>query len=192
MAVNIPPARCAWAAREPSITYHDTEWGVPLHDDRALFELLSLEGAQAGLSWETVLKRREGYRRAFAGFHARVVADWGAHDIERLLGDAGIIRHRGKIASVITNARAVLELQRTFGSLDAYLWAFVDGAPLRNAWASIEEVPARTPLSDALSKDLKRRGVTFAGTTICYAFMQAAGLVNDHTTGCFRYAALEA
>jgi len=185
-----PPAhkrRCAWALEEPMVEYHDTEWGVPLHDDRALFEFLILEGAQAGLSWSTILRKRENYRAAFDGFDARRIAGYGAPKTAALLADAGIVRNRLKIAAAIGNGQALLEAQDEFGSFDAYIWRFVDGRPLRNRWRRVEDVPARTPQSDAMSKDLARRGFRFVGSTICYAFMQATGMVNDHLVSCFRY-----
>ena len=169
------------------LAYHDLEWGVPLHDDRALFELLILEGAQAGLSWATVLRRREGYRAAFEGFDIARIAAYGEPEVARLLADPGIIRNRAKVRATVGNARAALEVQREFGSLDAYLWSFVGGTPRRNGFASMAELPAETEESKALSKDLRRRGFGFVGPTIMYAFMQAAGLVNDHTVQCFRY-----
>jgi DNA-3-methyladenine glycosylase I len=184
-----PVTRCAWAGSELLAQYHDREWGVPVHDDRMLFEFITLEGAQAGLSWETVLKKRARYQEAFAGFDPAKVARFTPTRVERLLQDPGIIRHRGKIESTIANARAVLALQREFGSLDRYLWGFVDGKPIVNRPRSTAEVPARTPLSDVLSKDLRRRGFGFVGSTICYAFMQAVGMVDDHAVGCFRAAA---
>jgi DNA-3-methyladenine glycosylase I len=167
--------------------YHDEEWGVPVHDDRALFELLTLEGAQAGLSWSTILNKREGYRRAFDGFDFEKVAGYGDAEVERLLGDAGIVRNRGKIEAAVSNARALMAVREEMKSFDAYIWWFVFGSPKRNAWKSPGEVPGATPESDAMSADLKKRGFKFVGTTICYAFMQAAGLVNDHEVGCFRY-----
>ena len=176
--------RCAWATTDLLAAYHDREWGVPLHDDRALFEFLVLEGAQAGLSWETVLKKREHYRRVFDGFDPVRVAGYGPGKIAGLLANPGIIRHRLKILSAVENARAFLATQAEFGSFDAYLWRFVGGRPLRRPWA--EERITRSPGSDALSKDLRRRGFRFVGTTICYAFMQATGLVNDHEPACFR------
>jgi DNA-3-methyladenine glycosylase I len=180
--------RCAWAEGDPlSIAYHDQEWGVPVHDDRILFEFLLLEGAQAGLSWSTILRKREHYRRAFSGFDARRVARFDDRRLERLLADPGIVRNRLKVASAVSNARAFLGVQREFGSFDAYLWPFVGGAPVRNRWRRVGDVPASTCASDALSRDLKRRGFRFVGATICYAFMQAVGMVNDHTTDCFRY-----
>ena len=179
--------RCPWAGEDPlSIAYHDEEWGVPTHDDRALFELLILEGAQAGLSWSTILAKREGYRRAFAGFDPERVARFNRRSVARLLADPGIVRNRLKVESAIRNARAFLEVQEDEGSFDRYVWRFVDGRPRVGRWASSAEVPASTPESDALSKDLKARGFSFVGTTICYAFMQAAGLVDDHLATCFR------
>jgi DNA-3-methyladenine glycosylase I len=181
-------SRCAWAGNDPLyLAYHDLEWGVPLHDDRRLFEFLTLEGAQAGLSWLTILRKREAYRTAFAGFDPEVVARFGEGEYLRLLADAGIVRNRLKIQSTVQNARLFLALQEEFGSFDAYLWRFVDGAPVQNAWRTLAEVPASTPVSDALSRDLKKRGFRFVGTTICYALMQAVGMVNDHTTDCFRW-----
>jgi DNA-3-methyladenine glycosylase I len=167
--------------------YHDREWGVPLHDDRALFELLTLEGAQAGLSWSTILKRREGYRRAFDGFDIERVAAFGEPELERLLADSNVIRNRGKLVSTITNARRVLEIQKELGSFDSLLWSFVDHRPLINAFKTMAELPAQTPTSAAMSRDLRKRGFGFVGPTICYAFMQSAGLVNDHLSGCPRY-----
>jgi DNA-3-methyladenine glycosylase I len=181
------PVRCAWPRAPLDVAYHDAEWGVPLHDDRALFELLTLEGAQAGLSWSTILKKREGYRAAFAGFDAERVARFTAADVERLVLDPAIVRHRQKIESAVTNARAVLAVRESFGSFDAYLWRFVGGAPRVNWWRAPGEVPARTSESDALSRDLLGRGFKFVGSTICYAFMQATGMVNDHTVDCFRH-----
>ena len=179
--------RCAWAKSEPSIAYHDTEWGVPLHDDQALFEFLILEGAQAGLSWETILKKRDRYRAVFDQFDPHLVATYGERKVAALLADPGIVRNRLKIRAAVRNARAFLAVQEEFGSFDAYVWRFVDGRPKRNAWRALRDVPARTPESDALSKDLTRRGFGFVGSTICYAFMQAVGMVNDHLVGCFRY-----
>jgi len=169
------------------IAYHDKEWGVPVHDDRKLFEFLVLEGAQAGLSWSTVLKKRENYRVAFRGFDPAVVARFTARDAQRLMKNEGIIRNRLKVQSAITNARLVLDLQQEFGSFDAYLWRFVKGRPLRHAGKQLSRIPATTEESDALSKDLKKRGFKFVGSTICYAFMQAVGMANDHLTTCFRY-----
>jgi DNA-3-methyladenine glycosylase I len=183
--------RCAWCSPDPLYrAYHDEEWGVPLHDERALFELLILEGAQAGLSWFTILKKRENYRRAFDDFNAERIARYTEVDVARLMADAGIVRNRLKIESTITNARATLKLREAGGSLDSYFWNFVDGRPIVNAWTDMSQVPASTPLSDAISKDLKKRGFKFVGSTIVYAHMQAMGLVNDHTTGCFRYGEL--
>jgi len=187
------PRRCPWSLGSPAyIRYHDDEWGVPLHDDRKLFELLILEGAQAGLSWSTILGKRANYRRAFAGFDPRKIARFGSRDVKRLLADAGVVRNRLKIEAAIGNARAFLEVQREFGSFDAYFWGFVDGRPLQARRRSLKEVPARTPLSDAISEDLKKRGFRFVGSTIVYAFMQAVGMVNDHLTSCFRRRALAA
>lgn len=186
MSEGTTPPRCGWARGPLNEAYHDAEWGVPVHDDRVFFEFLTLEGAQAGLSWETILRKRLRYRELFAGFDPARVARFGSPDVERLLGDPGIVRHRGKIESTISNARAFLELQAEFGSFDAWVWRFVGGAPKRNAWRSLREIPARTAESDALSRELKRRGFRFVGSTICYAFMQATGLVNDHEIGCFR------
>lgn len=180
--------RCPWCEKdELYLRYHDGEWGVPVHDDRLLFEFLVLEGAQAGLSWHTILKKREGYRRAFGGFDPEAVARYGEADFARLLADPGIVRNRLKIAAATKNARAFLKVREEFGSFDAYIWGFVDGAPIQNRWASLAEVPPRTPLSDAISKDLKKRGFTFVGSTIVYAHMQATGMVNDHLTSCFRH-----
>jgi DNA-3-methyladenine glycosylase I len=179
--------RCEWAGSSPEmVAYHDEEWGVPLHDDRHLFEMLTLEGAQAGLSWSTILRKREGYRTAFAGFEAAKVARFGPKDVERLLVDPGIVRNRLKVESTLENARRVLEAQAEHGSFDAYLWAFVDGGPIVNRWRSLAEIPAETPLSKAISKDLKKRGFRFVGPTVIYAFMQAVGMVDDHTRDCFR------
>ena len=182
--------RCSWPKTELDIAYHDAEWGVPVHDDRVLFELLTLEGAQAGLSWSTILKKREHYRRAFDGFDPERVARFTPARIERLVADPGIVRHRGKIESTVSNAKRFLDVQREFGSFDRYVWQFVGGTPRVNAPHTLRDVPARTPESDALSKDLKRRGFRFVGSTICYAFMQAVGMVNDHTVDCFRYGEL--
>ena len=182
------PARCAWCGADPIYqAYHDEEWGVPLHDERGLFEFLVLEGAQAGLSWLTILRKREGYRRAFADFDAETVARFGEDDMVRLLADSGIVRNRLKIAAAIGNARATLKLREQFGGLDAYFWRFVDGRPIQNAWQDISQVPARTPLSDTISKDLRQLGFKFVGSTIVYAHMQATGMVNDHTVDCFRH-----
>jgi len=179
--------RCEWATTEAGITYHDTEWGVPLHDDRALFELLILEGAQAGLSWSTILNKRAGYRRAFDNFDARRVARYDARKVRQLLANTEIVRNTLKVKAAIKNAQEFLGVQKEFGSFDAYIWQFVGGRPLQNARRSIREVPARTVESDAMSKDLAKRGFKFVGSTICYAFMQATGMVNDHVVGCFRY-----
>jgi DNA-3-methyladenine glycosylase I len=179
--------RCGWARDEEMIAYHDTEWGVPLHDDRALFEFLILEGAQAGLSWSTILRKRPNYRKAFDRFEPRKIARYDDAKIAALMLDAGIVRNRMKIASAVSNARAFLAVQQQFGSFDAYIWKFVEGGPLRNRWRIPEEVPAKTAESDAMSKDLAKRGFRFVGSTICYAFMQATGMVNDHLTGCFRH-----
>ena len=179
--------RCAWATTPLGIKYHDEEWGVPLHDDRQLFEFLILEGAQAGLSWELILNRRESYREAFDRFNPAVVAAYDDEKVAELLSNPGIVRNRQKVAAAIGNARAFLEVQQEWGSFNAYIWGFVDGAPFRNAWQSLDQVPATTPLSESMSRDMRRRGFRFVGPTICYAFMQATGMVNDHTTNCFRY-----
>ncbi len=187
----LPSTRCAWPKSELDIAYHDAEWGVPVHDDRLLFEFLTLEGAQAGLSWSTILKKREGYRRAFDGFDPQRVARFTAKRVERLLADPGIVRHRGKIESTVSNAKAFLDVQREFGSFHRYAWQFVDGTPRVNQWRTLRDIPPRTAESDALSKDLKRRAFRFVGSTICYAFMQAVGMVNDHVTTCFRYTELK-
>jgi DNA-3-methyladenine glycosylase I len=184
------PVRCAWASGELSIRYHDEEWGVPVHDDRTLFEFLILEGAQAGLSWNTILNKRGHYREAFDGFDPERVARYDRRKIERLLRDPGIVRNQLKIASAVGNAKAFLRVQKEFGSFDRYIWQFVGGKPRLNSPKSLQQVPARTPESDAMSKDLKKRGFNFVGSTICYAFMQAVGLVNDHVVECFRYKAL--
>lgn len=178
--------RCSWPSSELDIAYHDEEWGVPVHDDRVLFEFLTLEGAQAGLSWSTILRKRENYRRAFAGFDPRKVARFTPAELKQLMRDEGIVRNRLKIDSTVSNARAFLAVQKEFGSFDRYVWGFVGGKPRQNARKG-RDVPARTAESDALSKDLKRRGFRFVGSTICYAFMQAVGMVNDHLTSCFRY-----
>jgi DNA-3-methyladenine glycosylase I len=180
--------RCEWAGNDALLrAYHDEEWGVPVHDDRRLFEFLVLEGAQAGLSWSTVLKKREGYRKAFGNFDARVVSGFSEGDVSMLLGDPGIIRNRLKILAAIGNAKAFLRVQEEFGSFDKYIWRFVDGNPVRNAWNTMAEIPCSTAASDAMSRDLRKRGFRFAGSTICYAFMQAIGMVNDHVVGCFRH-----
>lgn len=182
--------RCTWATSEPNLTYHDEEWGVPVHDDRKLFEFLILEGAQAGLSWTTILNKRRNYRKAFDGFRAEKIARYGARDVKRLLADFGIVRNRLKIAAAIQNAKAFLAVRKEFGSFDSYLWSFVGGKPKQNRWRRMDQVPARTSESDAMSRDLSRRGFKFVGSTICYALMQATGMVNDHLTTCPRYAAL--
>ena len=183
--------RCAWPGSDPLyLAYHDEEWGVPVHDDPLLFEFLILEGAQAGLSWITILRKRPAYRAAFAGFDPEAVARFDEAKVAELLANPGIVRNRLKVAAAITNARAFLAVQEEFGSFDAYMWRFVDGRPIRNAWKSIREIPASTPVSDAMSRDLKRRGFRFVGSTICYAHMQAVGMVNDHTVDCFRWAEL--
>jgi DNA-3-methyladenine glycosylase I len=179
--------RCRWPSNPLSIAYHDKEWGVPVHDDRTLFEFLILEGAQAGLSWDTVLKKRERYRQVFAKFDPRKVARFDRQKTKTLLKDPGIIRNRLKIASTITNAQAFLKIQKEFGSFDAYIWRFVNNRPLQNNWETHSGLPAKTKESDAMSKDLKKRGFRFVGSTICYAFMQAVGMVNDHATSCFRH-----
>jgi DNA-3-methyladenine glycosylase I len=184
-----PTTRCAWAQNEPNISYHDTEWGVPLHDDRALFELLTLEGAQAGLSWSIVLAKRENYRRAFDGFDVEKISRYGAKKTAALLADAGIVRNRLKIAATIKNAQAFLAVQREFGSFDRYVWQFVGGRPIVNRRRAMKELPTRTAESDAMSRDLLKRGFKFVGSTICYAFMQASGMVNDHLVTCPRHAA---
>jgi DNA-3-methyladenine glycosylase I len=180
--------RCPWATIEPNITYHDKEWGVPVHDDRLLFEFLILEGAQAGLSWTTILKKRDNYRKAFNGFRPEKIARYGARDVKRLLGDAGIVRNRLKIAAAIENAKVFLAVRKEFGTFDTYLWSFVGGKPMQNRRQRMADVPARTAESDAMSRDLKRRGFKFVGSTICYALMQATGMVNDHLVTCPRHA----
>ncbi|MFZ1238624.1 MAG: DNA-3-methyladenine glycosylase I [Anaerolineae bacterium] len=181
--------RCAWAAATNPLylAYHDEEWGVPVHDDRKLFEMLILEGMQAGLSWSTILNKRANFRQAFADFEVATVAAYGAAEVAALLANPGIVRNRLKVAAAIRNAQAFLAAQREFGSFDAYIWRFVDGRPLRNAWRDLADLPAHTSVSDAMSKDLLRRGFKFVGSTICYAFMQATGMVNDHVVSCFRY-----
>ena len=181
------PTRCQWATSDLMIDYHDREWGTPLQDDQKLFELLMLEGAQAGLSWEIVLRKRESYREAFDHFDARKMAGYGQDRIADLLQNPGIVRNRLKVAAFVQNAGAYLDIQNRFGSFDAYLWSFVDGHPVRNSWRDLSEVPAKTDLSERLSADLRRNGFKFVGSTICYAFLQAAGLVNDHVITCFRY-----
>ena len=180
--------RCGWCGDDPLyVAYHDHDWGVPVHDDRKLFEMFVLEAAQAGLSWLTILRKRENYRKAFAGFEMGKVAEYSEADVARLLADPGIVRNRLKIGAAIKNARAVLDVMEEFGSLDSYLWRFVDGVPLQNSRKSITEIPARTLESDLMSKDLKKRGFSFVGSTICYALMQSVGMVNDHLVDCFRY-----
>jgi len=179
--------RCGWPSTELDIAYHDAEWGVPVHDDRVLFEFLILEGAQAGLSWSTILRKRANYRRAFAGFDPRKVARFSASRKKLLMKNEGIVRNRLKVESTVSNAQAFLAVQKEFGSFDRYVWGFVGGKPLQGRRKSLQDIPARSAESDALSKDLKRRGFRFVGSTICYAFMQAVGMVNDHLTGCYRY-----
>ena len=186
---NLMP-RCPWATTELAITYHDEEWGVPVHDDRVLFEFLILEGAQAGLSWNTILKKRENYRKALDGFRPAKIARYGKRDVQRLLNDDGIVRNRLKIAATIENAKKFNEVRKEFGTFNAYLWSFVGGAPIQNRWRALANVPARTAESDAMSRDLLRRGFKFVGSTICYAFMQATGMVNDHLVTCPRHAEL--
>jgi DNA-3-methyladenine glycosylase I len=183
------PVRCAWASNELSVRYHDEEWGVPVHDNRTLFEFLILEGAQAGLSWNTILNKRDNYRKVFEGFDPETVSQYGRRKMQQLLRDPGIVRNKLKVASAIDNAKAFLRVQEEFGSFDRYIWQFVDGKPRVNSPKSLKQVPARTAESDAMSKDLKRRGFNFVGSTICYAFMQAVGMVNDHVVECFRYGA---
>jgi len=188
MGLKYMKNRCEWSGTDPLyLKYHDDEWGVPLHDDQDLFELLILEGAQAGLSWLTILKKRDNYRKAFHGFDPQKIAGYTATDVQRLLADPGIVRNRRKIESAIRNARGVLAIREEFGSFDSFLWRYVDYQPIQNAWRSLAEVPAKTTISDMISKDLKKRGFNFVGSTICYAFMQAVGMVNDHIVGCFRY-----
>jgi len=180
-------SRCSWARTPLSIAYHDEEWGVPVHADRVHFGFILLEGAQAGLRWETILERRQGYRKSFADYDPRKVARFGPERVEKLLADPGIIRHRLKVESAVTNARAFLDVQQEFGSFDEYVWRFVDGTPRVNRWESLDDVPGRTPESEALGRDLSDRGFKFVGPTICYAFMQAVGMVNDHLLDCFRH-----
>jgi DNA-3-methyladenine glycosylase I len=190
--IELMKNRCEWCKGDPLyLAYHDEDWGVPVHDDRLLFEMLILEGAQAGLSWLTILKKRENYRKAFHNFDCKKIAAYTQKDIERLLADSGIVRNRLKIESAVKNARAVLAIKEEFGSLDAFLWRYVDGAPIQNALKSLADIPAKTAQSDAMSKDLKKRGFNFVGSTICYAFMQSVGMVNDHLTSCFRYKELQ-
>jgi DNA-3-methyladenine glycosylase I len=191
MSPEPSPSRCPWPGSDPLyLAYHDTEWGAPNHDDRHLFEMLVLEGAQAGLSWITILRKRERYRVAFDGFDARTVARYGARKVAALLSDVGIVRNRLKVDAAIGNARAFLAVQQEFGTFDAYVWSFVGGRPIQNRWKTMKDVPGRTAKSDALSKDLQGRGFRFVGSTICYAYMQAVGLVNDHLVGCYRHAEL--
>lgn len=180
--------RCEWCGNDPLyIAYHDREWGVPSHDDLHLFEMLVLEGAQAGLSWLTILRKRENYRQAFVGFDVAAISRYSSCDIDRLLGDSGIVRNRRKIESVISNSRCVMGILEEWGTLDAFLWRYVDGVPVQNTWCSVHELPTRTEESDKMSKDLKKRGFSFVGSTICYSFMQAVGMVNDHLVNCFRH-----
>ncbi len=180
--------RCEWANKnELEISYHDNEWGVPIHDDGSLFEFLVLEGAQAGLSWDTILRKREGYGRAFDHFNARKISRYSESDVSRLLANPEIIRNKLKVNAIIMNARAFLRVQREFGSFDRYIWQFVGGRPIQNSWKKMAEIPSSSPESEAMSRDLKKRGFKFVGTTICYAFMQAVGMVNDHVVSCFRY-----
>jgi DNA-3-methyladenine glycosylase I len=183
--------RCEWANGDEMEAYHDNEWGAPVHDDRSLFEFLILEGAQAGLSWSTILRKREGYRKAFDNFDAQKIVRYTDNDVSRLLANAGIIRSRLKIGAAITNARAFLKVADQFGSFDRYIWQFVDGRTIQNSWERMTDIPSRTPESDAMSKALQKRGFKFVGPTICYAFMQAVGMVNDHVTYCFRYEELK-
>lgn len=180
--------RCGWVNEDPLyIDYHDHEWGVPVHDDRHLFEMLNLEGAQAGLSWYTILKKRESYREAFDGFDPQIIVNYDDNKLNELLQNPGIVRNRLKIASVVQNAKAFLKVQEEFGTFDSYIWGFVGGKPVNNRWTDMSQVPATTEISDAMSKDLKKRGFKFVGSTICYAYMQAVGMVNDHNQTCFRY-----
>jgi DNA-3-methyladenine glycosylase I len=180
--------RCIWCGEDPLyIDYHDNEWGVPIHDDRLLFEFLILEGAQAGLSWITILKKRDNYRKAFHNFDYKKVSNYSQDDIERLMNNSGIVRNRRKIESTIKNAQGLIKIQEEFGSFDSYLWGYADGKPIQNQWKSMAEIPAKTQISEKLSKNLKKRGFNFVGPTICYAFMQAIGMVNDHIIDCFRY-----
>ncbi len=190
---STPKSRCGWPGDDPLMrAYHDAEWGAPQHDDRVLFEFVTLESAQAGLNWKTILNKREGYRQAFAGFDPAAVARFTECDQARLLADAGIVRNRLKIAAAITNAQAFLAIQEAFGSFDAYSWRFVEGAPIQNHWRTLAEIPARSAESDAMSKDMKQRGIKFFGTTICYAHMQAVGMMNDHIMDCFRWREVQA
>jgi DNA-3-methyladenine glycosylase I len=188
MASGKKKSRCEWAGSDPLyLSYHDEEWGIPVHDDRKLFEMLILEGAQAGLAWITILRKRENYRNAFDDFDPNKIAKYTDRRLEKLLGDEGIVRNRLKVLAARTNARAFLEVQRVFGSFDAYLWRFVGGKPIQNRWTKLADLPTTTPESDALSKDLKKKGFKFVGSTICYAYMQAVGMVNDHVVTCFRH-----
>jgi DNA-3-methyladenine glycosylase I len=188
---KIPMKRCEWANKSGlEQSYHDTEWGVAIHDDRRLFEFLVLEGAQAGLSWSTILRKREGYRKAFDSFNVQKIAQYSENDIARLLVNSEIIRNRLKIGAIVTNARAVLQVKEQFGSFDHYIWQFINGKPIQNAWKKMTDIPSSTPESEAMSKDLRKRGFKFVGATICYAFMQAVGMVNDHVVSCFRYGEL--
>ena len=188
---KIPMKRCEWANKSGlEQSYHDTEWGVAIHDDRRLFEFLVLEGAQAGLSWSTILRKREGYRKAFDSFNVQIIAQYSENDIARLLVNSEIIRNRLKIGAIVTNARAVLQVKEQFGSFDHYIWQFINGKPIQNAWKKMTDIPSSTPESEAMSKDLRKRGFKFVGATICYAFMQAVGMVNDHVVSCFRYGEL--
>lgn len=192
MSIPAEKCRCAWVGRDPlEIDYHDREWGVPVHDDTRLFEFLVLEGAQAGLSWKTILRKRENYRVALDGFDAQKIAQYDAQKLSELLANPGIVRNRLKIQATVQNARAFLAVQAEFGSFDRYIWSFVDGKPIINAWEALAQIPAETPESRAMSKDLLKRGFKFVGATICYAFMQACGLVHDHTIDCFRYGVWE-
>lgn len=185
---NSNQIRCGWCSSDPHyLAYHDHEWGVPIHDDQRLFEMLILEGAQAGLSWLTILKKRDNYRRAYANFEIATIAAFGATDTERLLQDSGIVRNRLKVAASINNARSVLQIQQEFGSFDIFLWNFVEGKPQQNSWRTLAELPARSAESDRLSKELLGHGCKFVGSTICYSLMQAVGMINDHTVDCFRY-----
>jgi DNA-3-methyladenine glycosylase I len=190
MAAPAETQRCTWARDDLSIAYHDDEWGVPLHDDRGLFEFLILEGAQAGLSWSTILKKRPAYRAAFDRFDPRKVARYDETRLAKLLENEGIVRNRLKVHAAVRNAKAFLDVQKEFGTFDAYIWQFVGGRPLQNRWKRLEDLPARTEQSDAMSKDLQKHGFTFVGSTICYAFMQATGMVNDHLVSCFKYKAV--
>jgi DNA-3-methyladenine glycosylase I len=193
---TLPPTldakqRCSWATTPTMIVYHDVEWGVPQHDDRVLFEFLILEGAQAGLSWSTILTKREAYRRAFSNFNPKSIARYDSPKLKKLMADAGIVRNRLKISATVQNARAFLAVQKEYGSFDAYMWQFVGGAPMVNSRSALGQLPARTEESDKMSRDLLRRGFKFVGPTICYAFMQAVGMVNDHLVNCFRYAEIK-